>query len=34
LKRKETIIQGGITKAEEALVGLFEGRNTGKSNLM
>jgi len=30
LKRKETIVQGGIGKAEEALVGLFEGRNTGK----
>ncbi|CAA9964595.1 hypothetical protein PTNB73_05783 [Pyrenophora teres f. teres] len=30
LKRKETVIKGGITKAEEALVGLFEGRNTGK----
>jgi NADPH-dependent curcumin reductase CurA len=30
LKRKETIIKGGITKAEEALVALFEGRNTGK----
>jgi NADPH-dependent curcumin reductase CurA len=30
LKRKETIIKGGISKAEEALVGLFEGKNTGK----
>ncbi|KAF1829095.1 NAD(P)-binding protein [Decorospora gaudefroyi] len=30
LKRKETVIKGGITKAEEALVGLFEGKNTGK----
>ncbi|EDU50818.1 NADP-dependent oxidoreductase [Pyrenophora tritici-repentis] len=30
LKRKETVVKGGITKAEEALVGLFEGRNTGK----
>jgi len=30
LKRKETIIQGGINKAEDALVGLFEGKNTGK----
>jgi len=29
LKRKETIIQGGINKAEDALVGLFEGKNTG-----
>ncbi|CBX95819.1 hypothetical protein IAQ61_004654 [Plenodomus lingam] len=30
LKRKETIVQGGIEKAADALVGLFEGRNTGK----
>ncbi|KAH9878833.1 hypothetical protein J1614_002267 [Plenodomus biglobosus] len=30
LKRKETVVQGGIGKAGEALVGLFEGRNTGK----
>jgi NADPH-dependent curcumin reductase CurA len=30
LKRKETIIKGGINKAEDALVGLFEGKNTGK----
>lgn len=29
LKRKETIVPGGIYKAEEALVGLFEGKNTG-----
>lgn len=29
LKRKETIVRGGITKAEEALVALFEGKNTG-----
>jgi NADPH-dependent curcumin reductase CurA len=31
LKRKETIVPGGILKAEEALVGLFEGKNTGKT---
>ncbi|KAF2831757.1 NAD(P)-binding protein [Ophiobolus disseminans] len=31
LKRKETIVKGGIGKAEEALVGLFEGKNTGKT---
>ncbi|CAO2656551.1 Nn.00g053540.m01.CDS01 [Neocucurbitaria sp. VM-36] len=30
LKREETVITGGITKAEEALVGLFEGKNRGK----
>ncbi|KAL6711788.1 hypothetical protein ACN47E_002831 [Coniothyrium glycines] len=30
LKRKETVVQGGITKAESALVALFEGKNTGK----
>jgi hypothetical protein len=32
LKRKETIVKGGISKAEEALVGLFEGKNIGKCN--
>ncbi|KAJ4382586.1 hypothetical protein N0V86_001808 [Didymella sp. IMI 355093] len=31
LKRKETIIKGGISNAESALVGLFEGKNTGKT---
>jgi NADPH-dependent curcumin reductase CurA len=31
LKRKEMIVKGGIGKAEEALLGLFEGRNTGKT---
>ncbi|KAF1912233.1 hypothetical protein BDU57DRAFT_482435 [Ampelomyces quisqualis] len=31
LKRKETIVKGGISKAEEALVGLFAGKNTGKT---
>ncbi|KAF9699440.1 hypothetical protein EKO04_002664 [Ascochyta lentis] len=31
LKRKETVIKGGISKAEDALVGLFEGKNTGKT---
>lgn len=30
LKRKETIVKGGLLKAEEALVGLFEGKNTGE----
>lgn len=30
LKRKETIVQGGINKAEDALIALFEGKNTGK----
>jgi hypothetical protein len=29
LKRKETIVKGGISKAEEALVGLFAGKNIG-----
>lgn len=29
LKRKETIVPGGIFNAEKALVGLFEGKNTG-----
>ncbi|KAH7068497.1 hypothetical protein FB567DRAFT_541187 [Paraphoma chrysanthemicola] len=31
LKRKETIVPGGINNAEAALVGLFEGQNTGKT---
>ncbi|KAL8829019.1 MAG: hypothetical protein Q9170_006347 [Blastenia crenularia] len=30
IKRKETIIKGGIGKAERALVELYEGVNTGK----
>lgn len=31
LKRKETIVKGGLPKAEQALVDLFNGANTGKS---
>lgn len=31
LKRRETIVKGGLVKAEEALVGLFNGANTGLS---
>ena len=30
LKRKETIIKGGLEKAEQALVDLFDGRHTGE----
>ena len=30
LKRKETIVKGGLSKAQEALVGLYNGVNTGK----
>ncbi|KAK4924805.1 hypothetical protein LTR66_016435 [Elasticomyces elasticus] len=30
LKRKETIVKGGLKNAEEALVGLYKGSNTGK----
>jgi len=30
LKRKQTIVTGGIEKAEEALLGLFQGRNIGE----
>ncbi|KAJ8123781.1 hypothetical protein O1611_g9514 [Lasiodiplodia mahajangana] len=30
LKRKETIITGGIEKAEYAIRDLFDGKNTGK----
>lgn len=29
LKRKETIVNGGLAKAEQALVDLFNGANTG-----
>lgn len=29
LKRKETIVKGGLPKAEQALVDLFNGANTG-----
>lgn len=31
LKRKETIVKGGLPKAEQALVDLYNGANTGKS---
>jgi NADPH-dependent curcumin reductase CurA len=34
LKRNATIVQGGILKAEEALLGLFQGKNTGESCLV
>lgn len=30
LKRKETVVKGGLKVAEEALLHLFEGKNTGK----
>ena len=30
IKRKETIIKGGLAQAEEALVGLYKGINTGE----
>ena len=30
LKRKETIVKGGLSKAQEALVGLYNGVNTGR----
>lgn len=30
IKRKETIVKGGLVKAEQALVDLFKGANTGK----
>ena len=29
IQRKETIVQGGLTKAGEALVSLYQGSNTG-----
>ena len=31
IQRKETVIKGGLKVAEEALVGLYKGLNTGKS---
>lgn len=30
IKRKETIVKGGLQNAERALRDLYEGRNTGK----
>lgn len=33
LKRKETIVKGGLVKAEEALVGLYQGKNTGEYDI-
>ncbi|KAL8798159.1 MAG: hypothetical protein Q9182_006910 [Xanthomendoza sp. 2 TL-2023] len=30
IQRKETIVQGGLAKAGEALVDLYNGSNTGK----
>lgn len=30
IKRKETIVKGGLQNAESALRDLYEGRNTGK----
>ena len=31
IKRKETIVKGGLVKAENALRDLYEGVNTGES---
>jgi NADPH-dependent curcumin reductase CurA len=33
IKRKETIVKGGLVKAEEALRDLYNGVNTGKREL-
>ena len=30
IKRKETVVKGGLNMAEEAMVGLYKGMNTGK----
>ena len=30
LKRKETVVHGGLAVAEKALTSLFKGENTGK----
>jgi NADPH-dependent curcumin reductase CurA len=32
LKRKETVVKGGLANAEQALVDLYKGMNTGMSN--
>lgn len=32
IKRKETIVKGGLRAAERALLGLYKGTNTGKSS--
>lgn len=32
IQRKETIVKGGLKAAEDALVGLYKGVNTGKSS--
>ena len=34
IQRKETIIKGGLAKAEQALVDLYNGFNTGQSLLL
>jgi NADPH-dependent curcumin reductase CurA len=31
LKRQETVVKGGLKVAEQALVDLFKGKNTGKN---
>lgn len=33
IQRKETIVKGGLAKAEQALVDLYNGVNTGQSDL-
>jgi NADPH-dependent curcumin reductase CurA len=33
IQRKETIIKGGLKAAEQALVDLYNGINTGKSSI-
>jgi NADPH-dependent curcumin reductase CurA len=33
LKRKETIVKGGLKSAEQALVDLYRGINTGKLSI-
>ena len=34
IQRKETIIKGGLPKAEQALADLYKGMNTGKCYLL
>ena len=34
IQRKETIMKGGLRAAEKALLGLYEGVNTGESDFI
>ena len=32
IKRKQTVVKGGVAMAEQALVDLFDGKNIGKAS--